>query len=102
MFYRFLPLVLMLSFSYSQYLGRVTGSIVDKETHQPIEGVNFFITNTGQGTTSDQSGSVIINNIPVGSYTVQVSMMGYSAIVRPNININTNKTTQLNFMGKTF
>ena len=75
----------------------MAGSVIDKETHQPIEGVNFIIINTGQGTTSDQSGSFIMNDIPVGSYTIQVSMIGYSGIVRPNINISSNKLTQLNF-----
>ena len=49
------------------------------------------------GTASDQNGSFIIDNIPVGSYTIQVYMMGYSGITRPNININSNKLKQLNF-----
>ncbi|SVC38189.1 uncharacterized protein METZ01_LOCUS291043, partial [marine metagenome] len=75
----------------------MAGSIVDKETHQPLVGANFIIMKTGQGTASDQSGSFIMNNIPVGSYTVQASMIGYSGIVRPNVNINSNKLTQLNF-----
>ena len=94
---RFLSLVVIISFSYSQHHGRMAGNIVDKETHQPLVGANFIIINTGQGTASGQSGSFIINNIPAGSYTVQVSMIGYSGIVRPNININSNKLTQLNF-----
>ena len=94
---RFLSLVVIISFSYSQHHGRMAGNIVDKETHQPLVGANFIIINTGQGAASGQSGSFIINNIPAGSYTVQVSMIGYSGIVRPNININSNKLTQLNF-----
>ena len=93
----FLSLVLIFNFSYAQHLGAISGSIVDKETHQPIEGVNFIIINTARGAASDQNGSFVMNNIPVGSYTVQVSMIGYSGIVRPNVNINSNKLTQLNF-----
>ena len=75
---RFLSLVVIISFSYSQHHGRMAGNIVDKETHQPLVGANFIIINTGQGTASGQSGSFIINNIPAGSYTVQVSMIEYS------------------------
>ena len=94
---RFLSLVVIISFSYSQHHGGMAGSIIDKETHQPLVGANFIIINTGQGTASGQSGGFIINNIPVGSYTVQVGMIGYSGIIRPNVNISSNKLTQLNF-----
>ena len=85
------------SILFSQFKGSINGRVVNKETHQPIEGVNIFIVNTSIGTASDKDGYFSMQNIPVGSYTIQVNMIGFYPIMRPNVNINTNKTTQLNF-----
>ena len=97
MSYRLLLVILIFNLSYNQSLGSITGSVIDKETHQPIPGANLILINTILGTASDQNGNFSIDNIPVGSYTIQVNMMGYSGITRPNININSNKLKQLNF-----
>ena len=89
-----LPALLLVIFifnlSYNQSLGSITGSVIDKETHQPIPGANLILINTILGTASDQNGNFSIDNIPVGSYTIQENMKGYSGITRPNININSN------------
>ena len=97
LFINILQLVIFISISLCQYNGSISGRISDKETHQPIEGANIIVINTSLGSASDIDGNFSIQIIPVGSYTIQVNMIGYKPIIRPNININTSKTTQLSF-----
>ena len=63
MFYRLLLVILIFNLSYNQSLGSITGSVIDKETHQPIRGVNLILINTILGTASDQNGNFLIDNI---------------------------------------
>ena len=97
MFKSCIILILFNSLLFSQFYGTISGRIVNKETHQPIEGVNIVVINTSIGTASDSNGNFSINKIPVGSYTLQINMIGFLPIMRPNVNITTDKNTQLNF-----
>ena len=97
MFKSSIILILFNSLLFSQFYGTISGRIVNKETHQPIEGVNIVVINTSIGTASDSNGNFSINKIPVGSYTLQINMIGFLPIMRPNVNITTDKNTQLNF-----
>ena len=42
---------------------RIDGQIVDKETGEPLIGVNVFISKTSIGTTTDKDGLYTIKNI---------------------------------------
>ena len=84
------------SISLANFTGSVGGKIIDKETHQPLSDVNIVIINSTIGTSTDKDGTFIIKNIPVGSYTIQINMIGYHPIMRPNVNVTTNNKTHLN------
>lgn len=77
--------------------GKLTGIVIDAATHQPLIGVNIFVEGTNLGCASDADGNIRIENIPVGSYNIHVSMMGYEQIKRANVHIVTGKNTQVNF-----
>lgn len=53
------------------------GSVVDRNTGQPIHFVNVFLSNTMIGTTTNQNGNYDMPNVPFGTYDLIVSMMGY-------------------------
>ena len=84
------------SIALANFTGSVGGKIIDKETHQPLSDVNIVIINSTIGTSTDKDGTFIIKNIPVGSYTIQINMIGYHPIMRPNVNVTTNNKTHLN------
>lgn len=77
--------------------GSITGDVIDADTHQPLIGANVIIAGTELGVACNSEGRFSIDNIPVGSYIVTVSMIGYSAISRANVNIYSQRQTQMKF-----
>ena len=77
--------------------GSMTGQAIDADTHQHLIGADIIIEGTDLGSACDIEGRFSISNIPVGSYTVIISMIGYQSISRGNININTQRQTPLTF-----
>ena len=77
--------------------GSITGEVIDADTHQPLIGANVIIADTELGSACNLEGMFSVFNIPVGSYTVTVSMIGYSAISRANVNIYSQRQTPLKF-----
>ena len=77
--------------------GSITGQVIEADTHQPLIGANVIIAGTELGSACDNEGRFSIKNIPVGSYTITVSMIGYSAISRANVNIYSKRQTPLKF-----
>ncbi len=55
----------------------IQGKVIDKETKKPLENVNVFLSNTTIGTTTNDEGTFIINNVPYGSYNIIFSYLGY-------------------------
>jgi len=73
---------------YAQITGSISGSVVNKQTQQPISGISVQIEGTQRGTTTDSSGKFRIANIPVKTYAVKFSGIGYADIIKYNIIIN--------------
>ena len=77
--------------------GYLKGIIRDAFTHQPLIGVNVIIIGTELGASTDMDGNFRIDHIPVGSYNVHVSMIGYEAVSRANVHIVPQRSTTANF-----
>ena len=77
--------------------GGLSGKVVDSDTHQPLFGANVMVVGTDIGTSCDAEGGFSVSNIPVGGYTVTASMVGYSPASRANVNIYSQRQTQLKF-----
>ena len=80
-------LFLLFGFTLANQIGSMSGEIIDKDTHQPLIGANVIITGTELGAASNTEGKFAIFYIPVGSYTISVSMIGYESVSRANVNI---------------
>ncbi|MCP3683825.1 MAG: carboxypeptidase-like regulatory domain-containing protein [bacterium] len=57
----------------------LTGKVTD-ESGIPLEFANVYLANTFIGASTDKDGLYSINNVPVGTNTVIVSMMGYEVV----------------------
>ena len=55
----------------------VTGKVVNSNTGEPLQGANILIEKTSFGGASDKNGLFSIRNLPVGNYTISVSVIGY-------------------------
>ena len=77
--------------------GSLTGLIRDAATHQPLPGVNVLIIGTKLGGATNDNGRFRIEGIPVGSFNVKVSMIGYEIVSRANVHIVPQRNTTVNF-----
>ncbi len=92
-----LVLSLMTSSVFGATTGKLAGRIVDKESGEPLIGANIVIEGTNMGAAADVDGYFFIINIPPGSYTIQVHMMGYANTKMEDVRVRTNATTNLDF-----
>lgn len=88
----FLPVML-----YAGTAGKIAGIIVDKETNEPLPGTNVMIVGTTLGASADPAGNYVILNIPVGTYALKASFIGFREVTIKNIRVSLDLTTEVNF-----
>jgi hypothetical protein len=78
------------------YRGTITGNLFDAKTREPLVGVNIVVVGReGLGTASDPSGSFVLADIEVGTYTLRFSAVGYETKVVTNVVVTTGRRTSL-------
>lgn len=60
--------------------GSLTGTVTDNETGDVIPGVNVLILDLERGDATDPDGVYSIQNIPLGTYSVRFSFIGYTPV----------------------
>lgn len=80
-----------------QNVGKMSGTVKDAVTGEPLIGANIVIVGTTLGAASDADGSYYILNITPGKYDVQVSILGYKKTLQKNTIVNSGKTTVADF-----
>jgi hypothetical protein len=74
----FITLFLITSFTgFSQKNGSITGKVIDKGTQEILPFVSLQIVGTQKGGTTDENGNFRISEIPVGTYNILFSYVGY-------------------------
>jgi hypothetical protein len=58
---------------------KVTGTVLDAETREPIQFVNVYFANTTIGTTTDSQGLFVLDGFLPGKYELTVSFVGYTS-----------------------
>lgn len=61
---------------------QISGTITDKDTGEPIEGVDIFDNEAGKSFPTDEDGFYEINDIPAGTYNLFFYTLGYETINR--------------------
>tara|TARA_B100001971_G_scaffold34314_1_gene29220 strand:- start:1135 stop:3552 length:2418 start_codon:yes stop_codon:yes gene_type:complete len=80
--------------AYSQDLSTISGFVRDDATGEPISYANIFLANTSLGAASSQEGYYVITKIPLGSYEINASMIGYG-IYKEQIIVSARETVRL-------
>ena len=93
-------LFLLLCFSLSMTLtaqttGKIAGTVLDDQTGEPLIGANITVLNTNMGAAAGADGSFFIINVPPGSYTIRVQMMGYEALLLEQARVSVNRTLDI-------
>ncbi len=73
--------------------GKISGRIVSEETGEPLPGVAVSIVGTVMGSLTDENGEYFILNVPVGSYTVKASLIGYAPVEMTDVRVSVDLTT---------
>jgi outer membrane receptor for ferrienterochelin and colicin len=87
----------MLPAVYAGTTGKIAGVVKDKQTGEPLPGVNVLIQGTTLGASTDIDGYYVIVNVPVGVHELQVSYIGYKDILIYNVRVVADATTRYDF-----
>jgi len=83
----------------AQTSGKISGTVVDKDTGEPLPGVNVMAEGAGTtlGAATDEEGFFMILNAPVGNYEVTASFIGYRDVIMQSVRVSLDLTTKLTF-----
>jgi TonB-dependent receptor len=71
----------------AQDKGVITGAVVDQKTGDPLIGLRVVVKGQPLGAVSSVDGTYRINNVPVGSHTIQFSYVGYAKLEIENVEV---------------
>jgi outer membrane receptor protein involved in Fe transport len=77
--------------------GKLAGEVRDKETKEPVPGVNVVLEGTTTGGVTDVNGKYYILLIAPGTYSISASILGYQTVKVTNVKVNVDLTTTVNF-----
>ncbi len=77
--------------------GTLTGQVKDKETGEPLPGVNITIEGLPVGAATDEDGCFLITQLPPGLYSVTAQMLGYKKETIRNVSILIDLRTTIYF-----
>ncbi len=92
----FLFVSLVLVNTLSAQTVTIKGTIVDSLTNDPLPGANVILPGTSIGAATDVDGKFLLRNIPVGSYSIRASYVGYDA-QEFSIQLQEGRTLELEF-----
>ncbi|MEP2024967.1 carboxypeptidase-like regulatory domain-containing protein, partial [Reichenbachiella sp.] len=78
---------------YNELTQTIRGTILDKDTQQPIFGATVFVVGSDPiiGATTDMNGNYRMKNVPVGRLTLHYSYLGYEESAVPNVLLGSGK-----------
>ncbi len=92
-------IIVLISFtdssSFAQDVGNVSGVVVDNEFGDGLIGANVFIQGSTRGAASDIHGAYLITDVPVGTYTVTFSMIGFQKQTISGVEIKSGETIKI-------
>ncbi|HET8837714.1 MAG TPA: TonB-dependent receptor [Flavobacteriaceae bacterium] len=88
-------LIALSTYCFGQDFGTIKGTLLDKETEQPLAFANIIVKDAAIGTISDFEGNYIIENISPGTYTLIYSFIGYKNVEKPGISIGPGDTKEI-------
>jgi hypothetical protein len=92
-----IALVLAISASALAQTGHIIGKVSSAKTGEPLAFANVVVIGTKMGGMTLNDGSFKITGVPVGSYTVKAMMMGYTAVEKPGIAVNSGAEVTVEF-----
>lgn len=89
-------ILLLLQYSFAQLTGVIKGRVVDRDTQEPLIGVNVQIVELELGTITNLDGYYSLERIPAGTRHIAYSIIGYKKQVILNLPITSVRPINLN------
>ncbi len=77
--------------------GKMAGIVTDKDSGEPLVGVNIVLDGTTMGAMTGIDGYYVILNVPVGTYNLHASYIGYKDVVLEGVRVSAGVTNDQNF-----
>lgn len=93
----FITVLMIVQLCLAGNTGKIVGRVTDKSTGEPLTGANVVLKGLKLGAATDLNGEYLILNVPPGTYTLTVSMLGYETVNSSNVSITIDRTTTKDF-----
>ncbi|MBM3314187.1 hypothetical protein FJY70_06310 [candidate division WOR-3 bacterium] len=93
----FLAALELLRLAEAEPTGSIAGLVYDAVTRSPLAGASVVVVGTELGAAADVGGRFIISEVPVGTYSVEASMIGYTAQVKDLVTVSSAHSSELVF-----
>lgn len=77
--------------------GKISGSVKDFVTRQPVIGANIIVLGTTIGSATDTNGNFIIENLDPDTYQLRASAVGYQSLTKTDIVVSPGRLSQVFF-----
>ena len=84
--------------TFGQTAGKVSGTVRDGDTGEPLIGANVVVVGTTMGGATDLEGHFFILNVPPGRYDLRASLVGYHHVLQQGVVVNVGLTTTVDFL----
>lgn len=74
----------------------IMGHVTDKHSGEHLPYITIALKGTTIGTTTDGTGHYFLKNLPEGTFTIEVSSVGYKTVSQP-VKLSKGKTVEMNF-----
>lgn len=75
--------------------GKIAGAVTDSKTREPLPGANLIVAGTQLGTVTDLDGRYTILEVPPGTYSVQVALLGYKRTTVTSVRVYIDQTARI-------
>ena len=90
-----LGLILLIgSLSFAGGTGSILGQVLDAKTGIVLPDADVFVTGTKMRTVTDENGYFVFENVPEGTFALEIKLLGYKASKNPEVFIFANHTTR--------
>jgi outer membrane receptor protein involved in Fe transport len=86
---------LTINCALAQTTGKIAGTVFDAQTNEPLAGANVVVENASMGASVAEDGSFFIINVPTGTYTISVQMIGYETVKIEHFRVSVNRTASI-------
>src|SRR5690606_18445287 len=82
--------------SPNQTDAHIFGHVLDKKTKEHLPFVTIKLQGTTVGITTDATGHYFLRNLPIGNFTLEVSMIGFKTVTQ-KVDIEAGRSIEIDF-----